>query len=101
MNSYAHMYTHTYLHTCTHTFTQIYTQDFYNLVDVYMDAVFHPKCIEDEQTFQQEGWHFELDDTEVCVYVPTDVCVGILLAQGTCVVTCDINSHQSQVAISK
>lgn len=37
-------------------------QDFYNLVDVYMDAVFHPKCIEDEQTFQQEGWHLELED---------------------------------------
>ena len=27
-----------------------------------MDAVFHPKCIEDEQTFQQEGWHLELED---------------------------------------
>uniref|UniRef100_A0A061S1H5 Presequence protease 2 n=1 Tax=Tetraselmis sp. GSL018 TaxID=582737 RepID=A0A061S1H5_9CHLO len=37
-------------------------QDFYNLVDVYLDAVFHPKCVEDERTFQQEGWHYELDD---------------------------------------
>lgn len=26
-------------------------QDFYNLVDVYMDAVFHPKCIYDEKVF--------------------------------------------------
>ncbi|GLU09297.1 hypothetical protein SLE2022_261630 [Rubroshorea leprosula] len=31
------------------------TKDFYNLVDVYLDAVFFPKCIEDFQTFQQEG----------------------------------------------
>ncbi|KAH9656120.1 presequence protease 2 [Citrus sinensis] len=38
------------------------TKDFYNLVDVYLDAVFFPKCVEDFQTFQQEGWHFELDN---------------------------------------
>ncbi|KAL4347304.1 hypothetical protein GQ457_17G003170 [Hibiscus cannabinus] len=37
-------------------------KDFYNLVDVYLDAVFFPKCIEDFQTFQQEGWHYELND---------------------------------------
>ena len=34
-------------------------QDFYNLVDVYLDAVFYP-CITPE-TLQQEGWHYELD----------------------------------------
>lgn len=37
-------------------------QDFYNLVDVYLDAVFFPKCVEDVKTFQQEGWHYELND---------------------------------------
>ncbi|KAL0365416.1 UNVERIFIED_CONTAM: Presequence protease 2, chloroplastic/mitochondrial [Sesamum angustifolium] len=37
-------------------------QDFYNLVDVYLDAVFFPKCVEDIKTFQQEGWHYELND---------------------------------------
>eukprot|EP00873_Tetraselmis_striata_P018587 jgi/Tetstr1/438851/TSEL_027360.t1 len=37
-------------------------QDFYNLVDVYMDAVFHPKCVNDIKTFEQEGWHYELED---------------------------------------
>ncbi|CAI5464186.1 unnamed protein product [Closterium sp. Yama58-4] len=37
-------------------------QDFYNLVDVYLDAVFFPNCVRDEKTFQQEGWHYELDD---------------------------------------
>jgi len=40
-------------------------QDFYNLVDVYLDAVLHPKCIEDERTFAQEGWHYELEDAKV------------------------------------
>ena len=36
-------------------------QDYYNLMDVYLDAVLHPKCIEDPQIFAQEGWHLELD----------------------------------------
>ena len=38
-------------------------QDFYNLVDVYMDAVFFPKCVNDRMTFEQEGWHHELEGT--------------------------------------
>ena len=29
-------------------------QDFYNLIDVYLDAVFHPRITED--IFRQEGW---------------------------------------------
>jgi hypothetical protein len=37
-------------------------QDFYNLVDVYLDAVFHPHCVDEVHTFQQEGWHYELND---------------------------------------
>ncbi len=43
-------------------------QDFYNLVDVYLDAVLHPKCIEDERTFAQEGWHYELEDPKVSLF---------------------------------
>lgn len=35
-------------------------RDFYNLVDVYMDAVFHPTLTPD--TLAQEGHHLELDD---------------------------------------
>ncbi len=37
-------------------------KDFYNLVDVYLDAVFFPLITED--TFRQEGWHYELENTE-------------------------------------
>jgi Zn-dependent M16 (insulinase) family peptidase len=36
------------------------TQDFYNLVDVYLDAVFHPLITPFH--LQQEGWHYELED---------------------------------------
>jgi presequence protease len=53
-------------------------QDFYNLVDVYLDAVFFPKCVEDFQTFQQEGWHYELDkpDEEIS-YKGENFCFNI------------------------
>ncbi len=34
-------------------------KDFYNLIDVYLDAVFYPRIT--EQIFQQEGWHYELE----------------------------------------
>lgn len=35
-------------------------QDFYNLIDIYNDAVFYPKLT--ELTFQQEGWHYEIEN---------------------------------------
>lgn len=34
-------------------------QDFHNLIDVYLDAVFHPRLT--ENTLKQEGWHYEID----------------------------------------
>jgi len=37
-------------------------KDFYNLVNVYLDAVLHPRAISDPLVLQQEGWHLELDD---------------------------------------
>jgi len=37
-------------------------QDFYNLMDVYLDAVFYPRIT--PAIFQQEGWHYELEKKE-------------------------------------
>ncbi|NDJ76913.1 MAG: peptidase M16 [Chloroflexi bacterium] len=37
-------------------------QDFYNLVDVYLDAVFYPNIT--PFTLKQEGWHYELDSLD-------------------------------------
>ncbi len=37
-------------------------QDFYNLVDVYLDAVFHPRIT--PEILQQEGWHYELEQPD-------------------------------------
>ena len=39
-------------------------QDFKNLMDVYMDAVFHPNIYHDPEIFMQEGWHYELESEE-------------------------------------
>jgi Zn-dependent M16 (insulinase) family peptidase len=35
-------------------------QDFYNLVDVYLDAVFFPSLT--PNTLKQEGWHFDIEN---------------------------------------
>ena len=35
-------------------------QDLLNLMDVYLDAVFHPAIYEKRTIFEQEGWHYEL-----------------------------------------
>ena len=37
-------------------------QDFYNLIDVYVDAVFHPLL--PKHILDQEGWHYELEDAK-------------------------------------
>lgn len=37
-------------------------QDFYNLIDVYLDAVFYPRI--NPSTLEQEGWHYELNSLD-------------------------------------
>ncbi len=37
-------------------------RDLLNLMDVYMDAVFHPAIYEKPEIFAQEGWHYELHE---------------------------------------
>lgn len=37
-------------------------KDFRNLMDVYLDAVFHPNIYHEEKIFMQEGWHYECED---------------------------------------
>ncbi len=37
-------------------------KDFVNLMRVYLDAVFHPLIYSKPEIFQQEGWHYELDE---------------------------------------
>jgi Zn-dependent M16 (insulinase) family peptidase len=59
---------HTFLNAMTFPDKTVYPvasqnlKDFYNLVDVYLDAVLFPLI--SENTFRQEGWHYELDATQ-------------------------------------
>ena len=39
-------------------------KDFQNLMNVYLDAVFYPNIYHEPKIFQQEGWHYELEDTK-------------------------------------
>ena len=39
-------------------------KDFRNLMDVYLDAVFHPNLYEQPEILMQEGWHYELEAKE-------------------------------------
>ena len=44
------------------------TADLENLVDVYLDAVLHPAIYQRPRIFEQEGWHYEIDDEGKLVY---------------------------------
>lgn len=38
--------------------------DFQNLMHVYLDAVFYPNIYKRKEIFQQEGWHYEMEDLD-------------------------------------
>ena len=44
-------------------------QDFKNLMDVYMDAVFHPNITRCREIFMQEGWHYELESLDAPITI--------------------------------
>lgn len=37
-------------------------KDFFNLMDVYLDAVLNPNIYAQKEIFLQEGWHYEIDE---------------------------------------
>ena len=39
-------------------------KDFFNLMDVYLDAVFYPNIYTKPEILMQEGWHYELENKE-------------------------------------
>ncbi len=40
------------------------TKDYFNLMHVYLDAVFNPLIYDNPRIFKQEGWHYELTEKE-------------------------------------
>lgn len=41
--------------------------DFANLMDLYLDAVFYPRAVEDPYIFRQEGWRYEIFDRDEAI----------------------------------
>ena len=37
-------------------------KDFFNLMDVYLDAVLYPNIYKHKEIFMQEGWHYSIED---------------------------------------
>lgn len=58
----------TFLNAMTYSDKTVYPvascndKDFANIMNVYMDAVFYPKMYDRKEIFEQEGWHYEMDD---------------------------------------
>lgn len=48
-------------------------KDYFNLMNVYLDAVFFPMLYTDPRILKQEGWHYELTDKDAPV-----VCKGVV-----------------------
>lgn len=42
-------------------------KDFFNLVHVYLDAVFYPNIYKKPEILKQEGWHYDLEDKDAPV----------------------------------
>lgn len=65
---------YTFLNAMTYPDKTIYPvasrnkKDFENLMDVYLDAVFNPRVLEDERIFMQEGWRYDLSPDNKLTY---------------------------------
>lgn len=59
----------TFLNAMTYSDKTVYPvascndKDFANIMNVYMDAVFYPNMYDRKEIFEQEGWHYEMEDT--------------------------------------
>ena len=42
-------------------------KDYFNLMHIYLDAVFNPMFLTDARILKQEGWHYELENKDVPV----------------------------------
>ncbi len=60
----------TFLNAMTYSDKTVYPiascniKDFENLMDVYLDAVFHPNIYERPEIMKQEGWHYDIDSLD-------------------------------------
>lgn len=61
---------HTFINAMTSADVTIYPvatkneKDFFNLMDVYLDAVFYPAIYKRKEIFQQEAWHYHIESID-------------------------------------
>lgn len=48
----------------TYPVASMNTKDYFNLMHVYLDAVYNPLMLQDPKILKQEGWHYELESKE-------------------------------------
>lgn len=48
----------------TYPVASMNNKDYFNLMHVYLDAVFNPQIYSDPKILQQEGWHYELNSKD-------------------------------------
>lgn len=48
-------------------FASMNDKDYFNLMRIYLDAVFNPLIYNDPRILKQEGWHYELEDKDAPV----------------------------------
>jgi len=58
-------------------------RDFLNLMDIYLDAVFHPAIYHKPEIFRQEGWRYELGEEPVYQGVVLNEMKGAFSSPGT------------------
>jgi Zn-dependent M16 (insulinase) family peptidase len=51
----------------TYPFASMNDKDYFNLMYVYLDAVFNPRIFTDPRILKQEGWHYELTDKDSAI----------------------------------
>ena len=54
----------TYPDRTTYPVASVNDKDFLILMDVYLDAVFFPKIYDRKESLLQEGWHYQLEETD-------------------------------------
>ena len=60
----------TFLNAMTYSDKTVYPvasrneKDFFNLMNVYLDAVFYPNIYETDKILKQEGWHYHIENEE-------------------------------------
>ena len=67
-SAYTYLNASTYPDKTIYPFSTTLESEFYKILDIYLDAVFFPKLLENKKIFQQEGWRYDLNDKNEIIF---------------------------------